>query len=178
MDDWFRFAARGRFRISPGPGWKWASVPRVADANPDRPVPGWPTAEYTAMRSSVNAALLRGGPTLNYADTLGRGQRSLVVKDVRVELPTRVDDSGTAVTAGSVVFETACFKPVRNGGPGGKLGDWLAWVEVSYQGGSAAVQLLTLDVVQVRSAGEWRGRTACEMSGGRLFVREGGHSGS
>lgn len=173
MDDWFEFTARGRFRISPGPGWAWPQVPTVASSSPDRPTPGWPTAEYTAMQDAVNAALLRGGPTLNYQDPLGGGPRSLVVKDVRVALPTRVDDTGTALTAGTVVFQTACLNPVANAGPGAKLGEWLAWVEVTYLSGRAAVQVLTLDAVDARQVDQDApGLSYCAMTGGRLFVRD------
>lgn len=173
MADWFQFTARGRFRISPGPDWEWPVVPTVAAYSPDQPVPGWPTAEYLAMQDAVNAALLRGGPTLNYTDAFGGGPRSLVVKDVKVALPTRVNDTGTALAAGTVVFETACFNPVPDAGPGAKLGEWLAWVEVTYGGGSAAVQLLTLDAVDARAVDQdGAGLSFCAMTGGRLFVRD------
>lgn len=173
MHNWFRFSARGRFRISPAPAWQWPATPTVASSSPDRPTPGWPTSEYTAMQDAVNTSLLRGGPTLNYTDPLSGEPRSLVVKAVEVALPTRAGEDGTAVTAGTVVFETACFNPVTNEGVGGKLGEWLAWVEVTYDGGSAAVQLLTLDAVNARAVDQdGAGLSFCAMTGGRLFVRD------
>ena len=174
MSDWFRFAARVEFRVSPGPGWVWPQVPAGVVDMPDAPSPGWPTTEYVQMQAAVNTALLRGGPTLNYVDLEGT-PRSLVVRDVRVELPVGVDESGTALTPGSVEFEAPCFLPSPEGGPGPVLGAWLAWVDVEYGQGRAAFQALVLDsLVLVAADGpENEGEISCAVTGGgALFVRQ------
>lgn len=175
MSEWFRFAARVRFRVAPGPGWQWPQVPAGVVQEPDAPTPGWPTAEFTAMQDAVSAALLRGGPTLNYVDPQDGTPRSLVVKGLRVELPVGVDESGTALTPGTVEFESACFMPSPEGGPGAVLGDWLSWVDVEYGQGRAGFQALALDTLTLcaQDGPEDESESSCAVTGGMLFVREG-----
>jgi len=79
--NWFRFTTRAWFRLSPGPGWAWPPVPIPAD---DKPVSGWPSPEYLALKAALSAGLLRDSPTLNYEDAMGGGPRSLMVTGVVV----------------------------------------------------------------------------------------------
>lgn len=169
MDDWFLFHTRARFRVSPGPGWPWAPRP-PGDVPEDQPTPGWPTPEYTAMKEALGAALLRDAPTLNYEQP-GQGPRSLKVRSVTAEVPFGPDDTGTALTVGSVAFETACFNPEEGAGPGTRLGEWLSWVEFSYGGGSAGVQLQSLSLVSARAVDADAGLSMCAMTGSALYVR-------
>lgn len=180
-ENWFLFQTRATFRISPGPGWVWPVSP--PSAGPDRPVPGWPTEEYLEMTAALSDALTQGAPTLSYTDPVWGGPVSLVVKNVFTEIPLRVDATGTGMGMGTVGFETACFGPeaTSTAGPGARLGEWLSWVDFTYQGGSAGVQLLSLELMSVSQigtggseGGEGGYGMMCEpMLGGPLYVRPG-----
>lgn len=165
----FRFITRAWFRISPGPGWVW---PVPLPGGDDAPVGIWPTPEYVAMRDALAGALTGDAPTLSYEDATGGGPRSLQVVSVSSEIPTRADSTGTALASGTLVFDTACFNPVVGAGPGARLGEWLAWVEFSYGGGQAGVQLQSLDLLTVQPvSGDGEGGGMCEPTGGRLYLR-------